>query len=268
MPVLVTGAETGPGRAVVWALVRSGGEVRVYADPERAESGLVAEYRRAGCKLARGALDDEGRLEQALEQAHTLVHLAGDPLTDPDEVVEDAAVAVSAAVGAGCRRLVWASHLGVSAPAGNRYLAACAEVEELLADAPLESVVIRRALTYGPKDPVTDVLVAHADELGEQGRHAPLFASDLAAAVVVADRQREAGGDLHVVTSLAGPDVVSTGEFLTRLRRLPRRVDASGVGVPPALADLLARDLSPAEDTLGRQGTSLTEGLARLQSDP
>src|SRR5687768_6455422 len=135
MPVLITGAETPEGLATARRLARTRGEVRAFADVDAAEAAEA--LRSLGCKVARGTLDDEGHLEAALEQVHTVIHLAGGPMTDPDEVLDAAATVLSAAIGAGCRRMIYASHLGAGDPRGNAYLEACAEVEALIADAPL-----------------------------------------------------------------------------------------------------------------------------------
>ena len=74
MPVLVTGATGCVGRALIPMLVDAGGQVRVYVRRD------VPEYRELGVKVAIGEADHEGRLESALEQVHTLVHLIGGPL--------------------------------------------------------------------------------------------------------------------------------------------------------------------------------------------
>ncbi|MDP8977732.1 MAG: NAD(P)H-binding protein, partial [Actinomycetota bacterium] len=204
MPVLVTGAETAAGPPVVRELLRAGGEVRAFLP-----AGAPADdLRRAGCKVAVGDPDDESRLELALEQAHTVVHVGRGPLDDPAATLDALAGVVSAAIGAGCRRLVWTSHLGAERPGSNAYLRACAEGEALLADAPLETVVIRCALRFGAGDPLTRLLASGEAFTGpdvETARHAPLFADDLARAVAAIDsaRSRAAGGQR--VLRLQGP---------------------------------------------------------------
>src|SRR5207245_8883525 len=62
------------GRAVVPRLVELGGQVRAFV--RRDDEAL----RRLGVHVAVGEADDEGRLESALEQVHTLVHLIGGAL--------------------------------------------------------------------------------------------------------------------------------------------------------------------------------------------
>jgi uncharacterized protein YbjT (DUF2867 family) len=270
MPVLVTGAEGAVGRAVVQRLARGGGEVRVFLDVERAVVADPAPFQALGCKVARGALDDEGHLETALEQAHTVMHLASSPLEEPERMLDAAATVVSAAIGAGCRRMIWLSHLGVEAADGNQWLDACAEVEELLAGAPVESVVFRRALTYGSYDDLTTALAGAAvGSLRSVGaaRHAPLYAMDLAAAVAAADRERVTGGptDLHLLIPIAGPDVVELVEVVRGLRGArPATRDGRIPALPEHTADLLARTLLPPAGALGGQGTPFAEGTRLL----
>lgn len=264
MPVLVTGAEEGVGRAVVARLVRGGGEVRLSLDPETVPETVVEGYRRWGAKVARAALDDEGRLELALEQVHTVVHAGGGPLDDPATVLDDLASVVSAALGAGCRRLIWPSHLGAGQPGTNAYLRACAEAEALLVDAPMETVVVRRALTYGPHDLLTALLAGGVAGADGRARHAPLYVDDLAVAVQAADAERGRAAPSHMVVELAGPEVVELAQLMEALAELGRPNLAAAP--PPHLVGLLSRQQLPTKATLGRTGTSLTEGLARIRS--
>jgi uncharacterized protein YbjT (DUF2867 family) len=262
MPVLVTRAETAAGRAAAAALRRTGGEVRVWVD-ERAPAATVDACRGAGYKTAVGSLDDEGRLELALEQVHTVVHLAGDLLCEPDALLDDVASVLSAAIGAGCRRVIATSALAAGEAGPNPWLAACADAEQLLADAPLETVVFRTALSYGPDDALTRALAAPPPAQVRDVRHAPLFLDDLATAVAAADRERHDAADLHVVVSLVGPEVVSLGELSTRLAGV---VAPAPAALPPYALEVLTRDGTGPPDALGRSGTSLAAALPRLAS--
>ena len=279
MPVLVTGAESGLGLAVATALAASGGEVRAWLVQERrltnqevgrrvdamaAAGGVgavdVGEHlRRLGCKVARGGIDDEGRLELAMEQAHTVMHCWGGPLVDADDELDALAGVLSAALGAGCRRFVWASHLGAAAEADHPYLVACAEAEALLAEATLESVAVRRSLTYGPDDPFTQHLAATPPERLPASRQAPLAMADLVAAFVEADRARGDVRDLSLVVSLAGPSRLPLPDLAARLRR---PVGADAEPLPDGALELYARDHVPDEETLGSRGTPPDRGLA------
>ena len=264
MPVLVTGAEDAVGRAAVHRLVRAGGEVRVFLDLERPRPADPAPFQALGCKVARGALDDEGHVESALEQVHTVMHLAVSPLETPGRLLDAAATVLSAAIGAGCRRMISLSHLGVDDADGNGWLASCAGIEDLLADAPLESVVFRRALTYGPDDELTGALAASHPDRSSAARHAPLFAGDLAGAVIAADRDRVGAGraDLHLVVPIAGPDVLDLAAVVHGLRGTA--AGQTVVTLPTHTAGLLARDLLPPPGAIGAQGTRFREGLSRL----
>jgi len=255
MPVMVTGAETGLGRMVVRAARAGGGEVRAYLDGEVVGESEAAALRAQGCKVAVGAIDDEGLVELALEQVHTVVHCWGGPLTAPDEELDGLAGVLSAAVGAGCRRLVWASHQAADDPGATAYLRACADAEELLAEAPLESVVIRRSLTYGPGDAITARLAGGAAGFRAEARHAPLAAVDLAAAMVRADAMArgDVRADLALVVELTGPQVVTVGELGVLLRRAG--VAGTRTPLPATTAALYALDLGPGPAALGREGT-------------
>jgi uncharacterized protein YbjT (DUF2867 family) len=271
MPVLVTGPETTVGRAAVDALLRTGGQVRTYVDPDVAGADVVEDLRRAGCHVARGDLADESRLELALEQVHTVVHLAGGPMADSGDEVDEVASTLSAAIGARCKRFVWLSHLGADRPAGNPYLEACAEVESLLADGPLESIVLRRALTYGPADPLTAVIAAgEVPAAVAQARHSPVFAEDLAAAIVQADRPRGSTEALHLVVAVAGPRDMTVADLVEQLAPAADAA-ARGLTVPPRatvlpahVLDLLSRDLVREQGVLGAEGTTVEAAVARM----
>lgn len=289
MPVLVTGAAHAVGRACARALLRAGGEVRVFLDPEAAPQGALEDYRAQGAKVARGTLDDEGRLELALEQVHTVVHAAADPFTDPEVVLDDLASVASAALGAGCRRIVLVSHLGADDARDNAWLAALAEAEALLAEAPLDTVVIRRALTYGPDDQLTEAVRAGAAGSSVEALHAPLWVDDLAAAAVAADaRHRRAGVLPHLLVPLGGPEVASLAELIALLGgqvtggqvtggqvtggqvtggqgSAIARPASPGRRLPPHVGDLLSRDLLPPKGALSA-GTSPRVGCAQVRA--
>jgi uncharacterized protein YbjT (DUF2867 family) len=255
---MVIGADTALGETVVRRLLRTGGQVRVYVDPDRDD--LVREHRELGCKVARGTLDDEGRLEIALTQVHTVIHAADSLLDSPDEVVDGLATVAEAATGANVRRIVWPSWLGAGEPEGE-WLRMCAEAESLLAALPFESVVVRRALTYGPGDALTVALAA--DPPPADAPHAPLWLGDLAQAMVEADRQRGEGHVTQVRVDMAGPDVVSVREFAARVADRVGRL--RGLALPAHCIEYLSRGAAPPPGALGATGMSVDEGLRRLE---
>jgi uncharacterized protein YbjT (DUF2867 family) len=266
MPVLVTGAEDATGRAVIRALVRAGGEVRVFVDDSEIPAGELDRIRAAGCKVARGTLDDEGLLELAMAQVHTVAHLAASVLAEPEELLDSLASVLSAALGAGCRRLVWLSHLGADAPAGNAWLQACADGETLLADAPIDTVAIRRGLTYGPDDALTAILAEGTAGASPDALHVPLFVEDLAAAVVAADaRDRAVARMPPLVIPLGGPRMASLGELVALLGGQISEPGPAGL-LPFHARDLLSRDLVPPVGTPSG-GTSPERGAKAVRSE-
>ncbi|MEE8599757.1 SDR family oxidoreductase [Euzebya tangerina] len=281
MPVMVTGVEDVVGRRAVDQLLAGGGEVRVFIQAAAPEAGpaeqarvheLREDLRASRCKVAHGFLDDEAHVETALEQVHTVLHLLGRPGDDPDTYVEQTATVVGAAIGAGCKRLVLLSDLAVTDPAGHPWLEALAEAEDMAADAPLESVILRAALTVDPADRLTRALAGTAEgTLPEEGEHWPIPAGAVAATAVMADAERDVDTSLHVVVPLAGPDQVRTRDLSVYATSVVEGGAAGseaeglpnvGAGSPaphadrlldPEVRSLLARVVGRPEDAIGTQ---------------
>ncbi len=266
MPVLVTGVEGAVGRRAVHQLAAGGGEVRAFvqadlAAPARSEA-RAGSYRQLGCKVAHGHLDDEAHLEPALEQVHTVLHLLGRPTDDPAAHLDATATVVSAAIGAGCRRLVLLSDLAIAQVAQNPWLEALAEAEEMAADAPLESVVLRCAVIVGPDDPLTAALAAGALGDDPPGAHWPVSWIDVATTAVLADAERDLDTSLHVEASLTGPARVTTADLARRLAELVAHEPEAPAGgaLPAHAADLLTRTTERPEGALISQGTPIDAG--------
>lgn len=270
MPVMVTGVDNPVGRRAARLLAATSGEVRAFVQAAPAEDpegeALAAELRGLGCKVAHGYLDDEAHVETALEQVHTVLHLLGRPTDDPASYLERTATVIGAAIGAGCRRFVLLSDLAVGAPdggpgahsgplAGNSWLAALAEAEEMAAEAPLESLVLRCAVVHGPDDPLTTSLASGALGAEPQGAHWPVAAVDVAATAVLADAERDLDADLNVVVSLAGPRRLTTAAYVRALRDVVPA--GSGDSLPDHARELLLATIERPEDALGELGTAL-----------
>lgn len=270
MPVLVTGAEHGLGAAVTEQLLASGGEVRAFLDAAAAGADRAEVLRARGCKVAVGELDDEGHMEAALAQVHTVAHCVVGPLHDPVGQVAHAATLASALLGAGVRRLVWVRELAVDAT--NPYLVALDEIGALFEDLPVETVTLSTAVRYGPADPLTRRLAAGwvpASAVDLDTPHAPIHVDDVARAVAAADRQRHAAADLQLRLGLVGPETMSLGELLARLGAAADARPESTTDAPPAwLADWLSRPAvappdGPAPMTVAHGATHLPAPTAR-----
>lgn len=69
MPVIVVGADTEQGRAVVEALIEPGREVRAFVS----DAGTAAELRGAGVKVALGDVSDDSHVQGASMNCFTAV---------------------------------------------------------------------------------------------------------------------------------------------------------------------------------------------------
>ncbi|HEX9865700.1 MAG TPA: NAD(P)H-binding protein [Acidimicrobiia bacterium] len=120
MPVIVVGADTRLGRAVVAGLIEPGREVRAFvSDP-----GAAAELKRAGVKVALGDVSDDSHVQGASTNCFTAVMMteaardgrersfAG----DERQVLEGWAAAAEAS---GVVRVIWV-HDGDAPPTGTK----------------------------------------------------------------------------------------------------------------------------------------------------
>jgi uncharacterized protein YbjT (DUF2867 family) len=204
VPVLVTGPGTAVGRRLVERLVATGGQVRAYCSGD----DPVAELRQAGVVCAIGDLDDEGRLESAMEQVHTVIHLA----------LDEGATVVRASVGAEVQRVLVLSLPGAGEHAEPQR-AALGEIELQVASAPFSSVVVRAGVIDTPE--LRQALARTPLSRDALARDvAPVAADDLAAAFVWLDDRR----DLAAGHEVLGADATSAeplGDWLRRVGVTP-----------------------------------------------
>ncbi|MBW3620697.1 MAG: NAD(P)H-binding protein [Actinobacteria bacterium] len=228
MPVLVTAADSPLGVLTVRRLLDEGGEVRAYCRGD----GPVSELRAAGAIIATGDLDDEGRLEAAMAQVHTVVHLAGGLLSPSAEgVTYEADVVVTAAAQAGVRRLIGLSVPGADPGADEPLRRAKGMAEAAMRSAALPTVVVRPSLVDTPR--LRDALAGQRLPAGVLTREAaPLRASDLIELLAQLDALRSEAHEGHVVFSADGPDRMTLAGYLELAgvgdSRLGRRYRAAG----------------------------------------
>lgn len=211
MPVLVTAAHQPFSRRLAARILEEGGEVRVTA------AGDVASLRAAGAFVATATSDDEGRLEAALADVHTLVHVGGGLATrDSGRIVADAEVAARAARGAGVRRIIALSVAGATPDASDPFRRAKAAMEAAFADLPCPTIVLRLGLVDTPA--LRDALVtagldpAHLDVVVR-----PVRVADVLELVVAFDRARARSTQGHLVVAADGPQAMSVAGYLDRV---------------------------------------------------
>jgi len=235
MPVLVTGATGCVGRVLVPKLVGSGGQVRVYVRLD------VPEYRSLGVKIAVGEADHEGRLEAALEQVHTIVHLTGGPLPDRETTAEwlnlvTTEVAVTAAGNAGVRRFLFLSPLNADPNSDQPYLAAKGKAEEAIRRSGMEHAIFRCAPIVGPGSALLNAL---GRGFSSDARINPIAVDDVASALVAADTR---DAELRGTWELGGPETLTMSQLAERLGLRTSALARVARSVPKELSSLYDRD--------------------------
>jgi hypothetical protein len=218
MPVLVTAAHRSLARRLVLRLLEEGGEVRAYG---HGETGAL---RAAGAFVASGTPDDEGRLEAAMADVHTVVHVGPGLLArDVASITAEAAVVARAATNAGVRRLIGLSMPGAAADAADPVRRASHDAEVALASAGPPSIVVRSSLIDTPA--TRDALATLGLDPDEaRVPVAPVRLADVVELLVAFDRARSRATNGHLVVAADGPARTTLGDHLA----------AVGVGRPGA----------------------------------
>lgn len=272
MPVLIAGASTDVGRRLARSLLGQGAQVRAFLPED--DPGLRA----AGAHVAVGEYDDLGRLESAMEQVHTVIHLIGSAVFPPGRSIEWineelTAVAVRAAVGAGVTRFLALSELGADPGSANPYLRTRGHADELIRVSGMQYVILRCAPVLGVDTPLGVALgragrrpapVSPGD--GRQ-RLNPVWSGDVAEALLCADTREAGVGDAF---DLGGPETLTYDELVRRATGKSRIVHRRSVpGLPRVLADAWSSDRTADASAFLAQFpmtlTALDEALARLE---
>lgn len=253
MPVLVASRPSVIARGVIERVAAQGGEVRAYGPG-------AGSYRGSGAIPAVGDLDDEGRLEAAMAQVHTVVHLPPGILTrEPDRIVDEVRTVTTAATNAGVRRLVTVSLPGATADAADPVRRAHAEARRVLEAAPLPTIVVQLSLVDTPV--VRDVLAgARLPQETRQVTVAPVRADDAVAVLVALDEVRSEAHEGHVVFHADGPRPVTFDDLLaapgwggSRVGRVYRSADEH-----PWLLDALGGPWTTPTDDLSADAWEFT----------
>lgn len=211
MPVLVTTADLSLSRRLVLRLLEEGGEVRAYG------SGDLSTVRAAGAFVASGTADDEGRLEAALADVHTVVHVGtGITARDPQQAVTGIDVLLAAAAGAGVSRIIALSLPGADVAARDPLRRVMGEVERRLQAAPVPTVVLRCSLILTPTI-LRMIAAAGLGPTAQVAELAPVQVDDLLEVVVAFDRARSQASMGHLVVAVDGPERLTLAQLLDRV---------------------------------------------------
>src|SRR3954471_4876688 len=220
--VTVFGGSGFLGRHVVRALAKSGYRVRVAVRrPELA--GYLQPLGRVGqIHAVQANVRYPASVEAAARDADVVINLVGILFERGRQKFEAVqaygAEAVALAAAAFRARMVHVSAIGANEQASSLYSRSKAEGEKLLLAAVPSAVILRPSILFGPEDDFFNKFAAIARLApalpligGGHTRFQPVFAGDVASAVVAAIEGRAKGGGTY---ELGGPEVRTFKELM------------------------------------------------------
>jgi len=220
--VTVFGGSGFLGRHVVRALAKLGYRIRVAGRrPELA--GFLQPLGRVGqIHAVQANVRHPASVEAAAREADVVINLVGILFERGrqqfDAVQSAGAEAVARAAAAFDARMIHVSAIGANAESASRYARSKALGEKLVLSAVPSAVILRPSVLFGPEDDFFNRFAAIARVSpalplvgGGQTRFQPVFAGDVASAIVAAIEGRSRDGEVY---ELGGPQVRSFKELM------------------------------------------------------
>jgi uncharacterized protein YbjT (DUF2867 family) len=220
--VTVFGGSGFLGRHVVRMLAKRGYRIRVAVRRPDLAGHLQPLGRVGQIHAVQANLRYPGSVEAAARGAHVVVNLVGILFERGRQRFETVqafgAEAVALAAAAYGARLVHVSAIGADEDAPSLYARSKATGEKLVLAAMPSATILRPSVVFGPEDDFFNKFAAIARITpalplvgGGHTRFQPVFAGDVAAAVLAAVEGRTTGGQIY---ELGGPDVKSFKELM------------------------------------------------------
>jgi len=158
--ILITGATSFAGRAIVTRLVTEGREARCLLRPsqrmQRLATGILF-------SIVSASMRDLPALRTSMQDVTAIVHLAGEEDLDREGTlqshVEDTANLIAAAQEADVSRFIYLSRLGADRSSAYPLFRARGEVEAAVRESGLDTTILQAPILYGPEDVSINVLV-------------------------------------------------------------------------------------------------------------
>ena len=220
--VTVFGGSGFLGRHVVRMLAKRGYRIRVAVRRPDLAGHLQPLGRVGQIHAVQANLRYPGSVEAAARGAHVVINLVGILFERGRQRFETVqafgAEAVALAAAAYGARLVHVSAIGADETAPSLYARSKATGEKLVLAAMPSATILRPSVVFGPEDDFFNKFAAIARIApalplvgGGHTRFQPVFAGDVAAAVLAAVEGRTTGGQIY---ELGGPDVKSFKELM------------------------------------------------------
>ncbi len=221
--ILITNATTFVGRALVNRLVVNRREVCCLLRPSRCEQQLPTGLL---FSTVSASMDDLPALRSAMQGVETIVHLAGEFDLEQGGALHThtrcTATLINAAREAGVRRFIYVSRLGADRASAYPLFHVLGEAEAIVRESELGYTILQTAITYGPEDVLTNLLVMLAKMIPYilpipdpgMARFQPLWAMDLVRCIEATLDQDDLIGQ---TIPLGGPEHFTFEQLLTQI---------------------------------------------------